>query len=266
MASMGNRPKRPRTRPLGYVPVKNPIFLEREKTEFRDGLQTISDIIHYGDDMKTRVRSSMKTSSRMNNANIAKYYNNVPDRVISPDLRDNDGLFRQTSSICNRKFQPDRTSLANLQCEVLGPFFCADCSKTRRQDMNCETHRAMYPQIAVHQRALVAPNKVMQFNSSKATSSFKDKRVLSCGCIVDAENAFHIPVVYTQHDVHNRVRHAHQAGCSLVHRKALPSTKTIPGRLELSNTEEPETYNVENIRVSVHFNSPTEEGRRFFNV
>ncbi|XP_071112574.1 uncharacterized protein [Haliotis cracherodii] len=266
MASMGNRPKRPRTRPLGYVPIRNPSSLEREKTEFRDGLQTISDLIHYGDGMKERARATMKTSTRMNDANIAKYYNNVPDRVISPELRENDGLFRQTTSICNRKLKPDRTSLTNLQCEVLGPFFCADCSKTRRQDTNCETHKAMYPQIAVHQRALVAPEKVMQFNSAMSMSSFKDKRVLSCGCVVDVGSALHIPVVYTQHDVHNRVRHAHKAGCSLVHRKAVPSTKTNPGRLELLNTEEPESYNVENIRVSVHFNSPTEEGKRFFNV
>lgn len=157
------------------------------------------------------IRWLLTRSARMqraNNAGFSKFRNPVKNRVASAGVRKGPGMsLERQRSMCSRlDGDCDLKDLRNLQCEVLGPDLCTDCTKINNRYENMRQERKTFPRLEVHTRSLVAPEKVEKLYLSHPKELFHQQKKYACGCMVNPELEITTPLVYTPHEVFERIR------------------------------------------------------------
>lgn len=171
--------KRRSTRPLGHVVQESRLELQVEKALFKTNMRLLSDLIatgrrphsyhepaYYDQRRANQPRLFMTRSERLRKVNDAdyqaKFTTQTPERVVSADRTrlDVSRLLQYQTSICDRHYRRDSAKIKHAQCDVLGPYYCTDCIKLKKRNTNYKTHQRNFPNIEVHPRSLVAPDKV----------------------------------------------------------------------------------------------------------
>lgn len=223
-------PRRRQKRPLGYYIPESRLELQLEKALFRTNAEIIREMcekkirqkqkelrhdppmppLPYAN-MTPEVRWLLTRSARMqrvNNAGYSKFHNPVDNRVVSASGRrgrQSLSLQRQRS-MCSRISSPDQAEIKRLQCDVLGPHFCTDCTKqTKKNQLKLEQNKN-FPRIEVHTRSLVAPDRVEKLYLSNPRELFHQEKSYKCGCAYDPALEITTPLVYTPHEVFQRLR------------------------------------------------------------
>ena len=93
-----------------------------------------------------------------------------------------------------------------MQCEVLGPYSCSDCTKIRLNERQQREQSALYPGLAVDPRTLVAPDRLKRLTASLPPQLTSQRYRLDCGCAIRMHPDFLFPVIVTDHDIHSRLR------------------------------------------------------------
>ena len=173
---------------------------------------------------------------RVNNAGYATFHNRIKDRVVSADGRKKQISLQRQRSMCGRGDADDRDTPQSrqqrLQCDVLGPNFCTDCTEISEKTKLLRNQMKSFPRIEVHTRSLVAPEKVEKIYMSNPKELFHQEKRYACGCMFDARLEITTPIVYTPHEVFERLRKKKQLEMSV--NKAMPLGDSVTDRLVLS--------------------------------
>jgi hypothetical protein len=145
---------------------------------------------------------------RANNAGYSKYRNPVKVRVSSADGRrqQNPVSLERQRSMCNRFESYDTSQNRKLQCDVLGPNLCTDCTEIKSKQVIVAKQRRDFPRLECHTRSLVAPDKVEKLYLTHPKELFHPDKSYACGCRVDPQFEISMPIVYTPHEVFERNR------------------------------------------------------------
>lgn len=157
------------------------------------------------------IRWLLTRSARMqraNNAGFSKFRNPVKVRVVSANGRrgQNTMSLERQRSMCNRYDNTDVPDHKKLQCDVLGPDSCKDCEEVKSKQTVMKKQRRDFPRIECHTRSLVAPDKVEKLYMSYPKQLFHQDKIYPCGCTVDPKFEITTPIVYTPHEVFERIR------------------------------------------------------------
>ncbi|XP_045199209.2 uncharacterized protein LOC123553580 [Mercenaria mercenaria] len=157
------------------------------------------------------IRWLLTRSARMqraNNAGFSKFRNPVKVRVVSAGGRRGQTLMslERQRSMCNRYEGFDVSEKQKLQCDVLGPDSCTDCTKMKSKQIVIKKQRKDFPRLECHTRSLVAPDKVEKLYLSHPKELFHQNTKYACGCAVDPKFEITTPIVYTPHEVFERIR------------------------------------------------------------
>ncbi|KAK7492029.1 hypothetical protein BaRGS_00016693 [Batillaria attramentaria] len=194
------------------------------------------------------------------------------------------GLSRP-SSLSTDSRNDNSSRMKMVQCEVLGPYSCADCTKLRLSERQQQEQRALFPGLSVHPRTLVAPQLLKRITSTLPPALTGEKYRLDCGCAISLHRDFLFPVIVTDHDVHSRLcavkrgpAKTPSAGRSSTSREELHSQGSLPTGMEdgrgveaghgTLGVEEPEEEEVSmspaDMRVTVRYNTPSPEQKGVF--
>lgn len=198
----------------------------------------------------SEIRWLLTRSARMqraNNAGYSKFRNPVKNRVVSASGRraKNTMSLERQRSMCNRFETFDVSDEQKLQCDVLGPDFCTDCTKINSKETVIRKQRKDFPRIEVHTRSLVAPERVEKLYLSHPKVLFHQEKKYACGCPVDPRFEITTPIVYTPHEVFERIRRKKniERGNELIRREneVVRKHNNTPTKLTLQDekTEEP---------------------------
>lgn len=149
---------------------------------------------------------------RVNNAGYATFHNRIKDRVVSADGKKKQASLERQRSMCSRNDSPDspRSRQQRLHCDVLGPKFCTDCTEIDQKTNVLRKQLNSFPRIEVHTRSLVAPQKVEKIYLSNPKQMFHQEKRYPCGCTFDPRLEITTPIVYTPHEVFERIRRKKQ--------------------------------------------------------
>ena len=225
-------PRRQQKRPLGYYVPESRLELQVEKAMFRTNAQIIRDMCEKKikqkqkemqaaplvqipslpfSDLPPELRWLLTRSARMrrvNNAGYSKFRNPVNNRVVSANGRRGSqaiSLQRQRT-MCSRISTPNEADIKRLQCDVLGPYFCTDCTKLNKKNKLKVEQNINFPRLEVHTRSLVAPDRVEKLYLSHPKELFHQDRSYKCGCAYNPALEITTPLVYTPHEVFQRLR------------------------------------------------------------
>lgn len=157
---------------------------------------------------------------RVNNAGFSTFRNRIKDRVVSADGGKKQLSLQRQRSMCSRNDLDDvtetpRSRQQRLQCDVLGPKFCTDCTEIDQKTKVLRKHVNSFPRIEVHTRSLVAPEKVERIYLTNPKTMFHQDKRYACGCTFDARFEITTPIVYTPHEVFERIRKKKQCELSI---------------------------------------------------
>lgn len=219
-----------RKRPLGYYIPESKLELQLEKALFRTNAEILREMCEKKIRQKQRelhrepsipdipytnispeVRWLLTRSARMkrvNNAGFSKFRNPVADRVVSANGRRRSQIpfLERQRSMCSRVSSAHEADIKGCQCDVLGPQFCTDCTKMNQKNkLNIEQNKN-FPRIEVHTRSLVAPDRVEKLYLSNPKELFYQQKTYKCGCAYNPALEITTPIVYTPHEVFQRLR------------------------------------------------------------
>jgi len=163
--------------------------------------------------MTPEVRWLLTRSARMqrvNNAGFSTFQNRIKDKVVSADGRKRELSLLRQRSMCLRNERATTPRQQRLQCDVLGPKFCTDCTEIGQKIHTMKKQESSFPRIEVHTRSLVAPDKVEKIFLSNPKELFNQKKRYACGCTFDHKLEITTPLVYTPHEVFQRIRRRKQ--------------------------------------------------------
>ena len=224
-------PRQRQKRPLGFFNPESKLELQVQKALFRTNAEIIRDMCEKNIRQKQRelhreppippipytnispeVRWLLTRSARMqrvNNAGFSKFRNPVDNRVGSANGRRRSKIIslERERSMCSRVSSAREPDVKKCQCDVLGPQFCTDCTKVSKKDKLIKEQDKNFPRIEVHTRSLVAPDKVEKLYLSNPKELFYQQKKYKCGCTYDAALEITTPLVYTPHEVFQRLRH-----------------------------------------------------------
>ena len=223
-------PRQRRKRPLGYYIPESKLELQVQKALFRTNAEIIRDMCEKKIRQKQRemhrepsiptlpytnispeVRWLLTRSARMqrvNNAGFSKFCNPVADRVVSANGRRRSKVIslERERSMCSRVSSAREPDIKKCQCDVLGPQFCTDCTKLNKKNKLNNEQNKNFPRIEVHTRSLVAPDRVEKLYLSNPKELFYQRKTYKCGCSYDPALEITTPLVYTPHEVFQRLR------------------------------------------------------------
>ncbi|KAL4232654.1 putative inactive peptidyl-prolyl cis-trans isomerase-like 6 [Mactra antiquata] len=209
--------------------------------------------------MPSDVRWLLTRSARMqraNNAGYSKFRNPVKNRVSSAGgRRDKRGVsLERQRSMCSRYDKVDISEEQKLQCDVLGADFCTDCTKINSKETVNRQQRKDFPRIEMHTRSLVAPERVEKLYLSHPNILFHQQKKYECGCPVDPRFEITTPIVYTPHEVFERIRRKKniERGNELIRKETevIRQHNNTPTKLSL---QEEKTEAPLDLKVSVTF-------------
>ena len=223
-------PRRHQKRPLGYYVPESRLELQLEKALFRTNAEMIREMCERNikqkqkevqdtphipplavADIPPEVRWLLTRSARMrrvNNAGYSKFRNPVDNRVVSASGRRGTqalSLQRQRT-MCSRFSTPNKADIKKLQCDVLGPNFCTDCTKLDKKNKLKVEQNKNFPRLEVHTRSLVAPDRIEKLYVSHPKELFHQDKSYKCGCAYNPALEITTPLVYTPHEVFQRLR------------------------------------------------------------
>lgn len=145
---------------------------------------------------------------RVNNPGFSKFRKSVKDRVVSAnDIGGQTVLSPEKQrSMCSRYDNYSTSINQRLQCDVLGPEYCTDCTEMNSKLVIAQQQQRKFPRIEVHTRSLVAPERVEKLYLSNVKAMFNQDTRYACGCPVDPMFEITTPVVYTPHEIFERIR------------------------------------------------------------
>ena len=145
---------------------------------------------------------------RVNNAGFSKFRNPVDNRVGSANGRRRSRVMslERERSMCSRVSSARERDVKKCQCDVLGPKFCTDCTKVSKKNKLNQENETNFPRIEVHTRSLVAPDRVEKLYLSNPKELFHQQKRYKCGCLYDPTLEITTPLVYTPHEVFQRLR------------------------------------------------------------
>ncbi|XP_060563838.1 uncharacterized protein LOC132723178 isoform X2 [Ruditapes philippinarum] len=157
------------------------------------------------------IRWLLTRSARMqraNNAGFSKFRNPVKVRIVSAGGQrgQNTMSLERQRSMCSRFEGFDVSGDKRLQCDVLGPDSCTDCTKVLDKQIVMRKQRKDFPRLECHTRSLVAPDKVEKLYLNHPKELFHPDKTYACGCTVDPKFEITTPIVYTPHEVFERIR------------------------------------------------------------
>lgn len=273
-------PRRRQKRPLGYYVPESRLELQLEKALFRTNAEIIREMCEKKIKQKQRelrhdppipplpysnltpeVRWLLTRSARMqrvNNAGFSKFHNPVNNRVVSASGRrgkQSISLQRQRS-MCSRISTPNEADIKKLQCDVLGPHFCTDCTKLNKKNQLTIQENRNFPRIEVHTRSLVAPDRIEKLYLSNPRELFHQDKSYKCGCAYDPALEITTPLVYTPHEVFQRLRRKKYLEQTMGKAEKEPERQTA--KRNNSPVEQPSFYDEKtlppmDLRVSVVF-------------
>ncbi|XP_021360733.1 uncharacterized protein LOC110455113 isoform X2 [Mizuhopecten yessoensis] len=241
-ASSGNNRmllrRRGRTRPLGLVLLDSRLETQVEKAVFQTNLRLLTQMVGSQKNQvfarpNTPVHEHESPSLQskeyqiINNATTSCYHNKIRDRVVSAggERRAGSGSRFGSVPLCSRQSNTG-DDLHKCQhkshCDVLGSYFCTDCTQIRKRSKSAQQQTKNFPNIEVHPRSLVAPEKldkllikIPQMHEVKVS----DKKRPSVG----NGNRF----VFTGNDIYSRLRETHKLyGRRVFGQKVNPVPKT----------------------------------------
>lgn len=154
--------------------------------------------------MPPEIRWLLTRSARMqraNNAGFSKFRKPVKVRVASAGGRREQNVMslERQCSMCYRFDGIGASDIQKVQCDVLGPSSCTDCTELNSKDIVL--------QLECHTRSLVAPDRVEKLYLSHPNELFHQENFkYACGCAVDPKFEITTPIVYTPHEVFERIR------------------------------------------------------------
>lgn len=223
--------KRFRTRPLGHIIPESRIELQVEKALFKTNMKLLSEMMTTGkrpqslqnpvwpadETSNLQGRLFLTRSERLRKVNDAEYQSKftttIQDRVVSADQTrlDVTRLFQYQTPLCDRHFRKDSVKIRHAHCDVLGPYYCSDCIQLRKRKHSAKTHQTNFPDIEVHPRSLVAPEKVDRVLMSREKIALNGN--LSPFAKTDPLSEYNDNVylpVYTENEVHARLRNSYR--------------------------------------------------------
>ena len=167
--------------------------------------------INHASTIAPEVRWLLTRSARLqraNNAGFSKYNKPVKDCVVSANgKRDTNAMsLERQRSMCSRNEEYDRSIMQKCQCDILGPPFCSDCTKIKQKVTQKHEQDQQFPRIEVHTRSLVAPERVERLYLSHPEELFHQRKKYACGYAVSPEFEITTPLVYTPHEIFERIR------------------------------------------------------------
>ena len=161
--------------------------------------------------MPPEIRWLLTRSARMqraNNAGFSKFRNPVKVRIVSANGRRGHNIMslERQRSMCSRFEGVNVSEDKRLQCDVLGPDSCTDCTKEKSKQIVLKKQRKDFPRLECHTRSLVAPDKVEKIYLNHPKELFHPDKKYACGCVVDPKFEITTPIVYTPHEVFERIR------------------------------------------------------------
>ncbi|XP_052811421.1 uncharacterized protein LOC128239034 [Mya arenaria] len=181
---------------------------------------------------------------RINNAGYSSFHNRIKDKVVSADGRNREISLVRQRSMCYRNERAETPRQQRLQCDVLGPQFCTDCTEIGEKVHIMKKEQEKFPRIEVHTRSLVAPEKVEKMYLSNPKELFHQKKRYACGCTYDPKLEITTPLVYTPHEVFQRIRRRNQKnqysekGGTVDHTHAVDTPKTKKDKQIVVNVQD----------------------------
>lgn len=241
--------KRKKMRPLGYYIPESRLELQVEKALFKTSMTVLTDLLrqsrmgsesphpntpeHQLGLVTARGRQVLSRSEqfdRINNAEYSRYHTPVSDRVVSANANSYNTLYRRNRPMCGRQYELSSPVMSCAHCEVLGQYFCTDCTQLRKRIQSAKKQSVNFPNIDVHPRSLIAPVKVERLLSSDQYGIIKKQKFNDTGVSYEEDNIRFInsPFVYTQNDVYERLRLQHRENGNSVFGKAVKVAENKP--------------------------------------
>lgn len=171
-----------------------------------------SNMVDSNAQMPPEIRWLLTRSARMqraNNAGFSKFRKPVKVRVASAGGRREQNVLslERQRSMCNRFDGMGVSEIQKIQCDVLGPSSCTDCTELNSKDIVLQREKKDFPRLECHTRSLVAPDRVEKLYLSHPNELFHQENIkYACGCDVDPKFEITTPIVYTPHEVFERIR------------------------------------------------------------
>ncbi|XP_062596051.1 uncharacterized protein LOC134257449 [Saccostrea cucullata] len=172
---MQRRANKLNVRPLGQVARESRLERQMEKALFRNQVKFLSDLIQARKTLGIPYHESYpRISSRLSNHSItieekykyvnnafhARYFNTVSQSVLNAsDRRLENYPHRVVPPSCHRQMETGNR-MKSAYCDVFGPKLCSDCTRSRKRVKSAQDQRYYFPNIAVHSKALVAPERL----------------------------------------------------------------------------------------------------------
>ncbi|CAG2248140.1 uncharacterized protein [Mytilus edulis] len=271
--------KRFHTRPLGHIVPESRVELQVEKALFKTNMRLLSDMItterypkslyspYYQQEQTHNLQKRLfqTRSERLRKVNDAeyqaKYTTTIQDRVVSADQTrlDTLRLLQYQTPICDRHYRHDRMTNNNAHCDVLGPYYCTDCIQLKKRKTSAKTHQNNFPNIEVHPRSLVAPDKIdrVLMSREKLLLNGYMSPVMKPEIQATYDENVYLPV-YTENEIHERLRNSlrDKSSCSsprsprsplTTYRSSVPkvlsaSSSTLPLEMKVSVTFAPNKW------------------------
>ncbi|VDI48475.1 Hypothetical predicted protein [Mytilus galloprovincialis] len=257
--------KRFHTRPLGHIVPESRVELQVEKALFKTNMRLLSDMItagrypqslyspYYQQEQTHNLQKRLfqTRSERLRKVNDAeyqaKYTTTIQDRVVSADQTrlDTLRLLQYQTTICDRHYRHDRMTNNNAHCDVLGPYYFTYCIQLKKRKTSAQTHQNNFPNIEVHPRSLVAPDKIdrVLMSREKLLLNGYMSPVMKPEIQATYDENVYLPV-YTENEIHERLRNSlrDKSSCSSPRSPRSPLTtyrSSVPKELSASSSTLP---------------------------
>ncbi|CAG2242902.1 unnamed protein product [Mytilus edulis] len=257
--------KRFHTRPLGHIVPESRVELQVEKALFKTNMRLLSDMItterypkslyspYYQQEQTHNLQKRLfqTRSERLRKVNDAeyqaKYTTTIQDRVVSADQTrlDTLRLLQYQTPICDRHYRHDRMTNNNAHF--------------KKRKTSAKTHQNNFPNIEVHPRSLVAPDKIdrVLMSREKLLLNGYMSPVMKPEIQATYDENVYLPV-YTENEIHERLRNSlrDKSSCSsprsprsplTTYRSSVPkvlsaSSSTLPLEMKVSVTFAPNKW------------------------
>ncbi|XP_069103349.1 uncharacterized protein [Argopecten irradians] len=231
--------RRGRTRPLGLVMLDSRLETQVEKAAFQTNLRILTQMIGQQKsqvfarpntpvhDEATQHAIQSKAYQIINNATTSCYHNKIRDRVVSARGE------RRYGQVCARQSYTGDKCQQMSHCEVLGSYYCKDCTQIRKRSKSAHQQSKNFPNIDVHPRSLVAPEKL-----EKLLIKIPQMDTVNIPTKTRPSEENGGNVIYTGNDIYSRLRETHKQHGGRVFGQKIKSVPKSAGLLPPNLFEE----------------------------
>ncbi|KAK7108485.1 uncharacterized protein [Littorina saxatilis] len=177
-----------------------------------------------------------------------------------------------------REISKSALCMKTMQCEVLGPYTCSDCTKIRLHERQHQEQMALYPGVTTDPRTLIAPERLRRITASLPSSLLAQRYTLDCGCAIRMHPDFLFPVIVTDNEIISRIRALKstpsktegRAGSGVLNRIVFPDGgergKGEEGAVadDGDDAEDVSSMSPTDMKVTVRYNTPSPDQKGIF--